>query len=141
MEELKKIIALKEASKISGYNPDYIGQLIRSGKIPGKQVYCNIAWMTTAEAIFAYKLKSEKKSNKNSVIKDFFGDNKRKLLIEFEVLKLFIKTFKSSLPVLIILIFSFLLFNFSLKLLLKYDVILFMFLFILKLSFMFKFEA
>jgi len=49
-----KHISLKEASRISGYAPDYIGQLIRSGKLEGKQVYANIAWMTTESAIRAY---------------------------------------------------------------------------------------
>ena len=48
-------ITLKEAALISGYAPDYIGQLIRRGKIPGKQVYANVAWVTTKEAISAYQ--------------------------------------------------------------------------------------
>ena len=47
-------ITLKEASERFGYAPDYIGQLIRKGKIEGKQVYANLAWMTTAEAIEEY---------------------------------------------------------------------------------------
>ena|SRR3989344_3990113 len=50
----EKHISLKEASRISGYAPDYIGQLIRSGKLEGKQVYANIAWMTTESAVRAY---------------------------------------------------------------------------------------
>ena len=50
----EKHISLKEASRISGYAPDYIGQLIRSGKLEGKQVYANVAWMTTESAIRAY---------------------------------------------------------------------------------------
>jgi hypothetical protein len=47
-------ITLKEASERFGYAPDYIGQLIRKGKIEGKQVYANVAWMTTEEAMSAY---------------------------------------------------------------------------------------
>lgn len=47
-------ITLKEASERFGYAPDYIGQLIRKGKIEGKQVYANVAWMTTAEAMEEY---------------------------------------------------------------------------------------
>ena len=39
---------------MSGYTPDYVGQLIRSGKLPGKQVFANVAWMTTEEAIRDY---------------------------------------------------------------------------------------
>ena len=49
-----KFITLKEASKITGYSPDYLGQLIRKGKLKGKQVYLNVAWMTTEEAIKEY---------------------------------------------------------------------------------------
>ena len=63
MKNEKNLISLKEAAKISGYSSDYIGQLIRAGKIPGKQVYSNIAWMTTAEAVIEYK-KSGKSKNK-----------------------------------------------------------------------------
>ncbi len=47
-------ISLKEAAEISGYAPDYVGQLIRAGKLPGKQVYSNVAWVTTEEAVRAY---------------------------------------------------------------------------------------
>jgi hypothetical protein len=47
-------ITLKEASQISGYSADYIGQLIRKGKIKGKQVYTNIAWVTTEDELRAY---------------------------------------------------------------------------------------
>ncbi len=47
-------ITLKEAGEISGYSPDYIGQLIRRGKITGKQVYANVAWVTTRGAIDEY---------------------------------------------------------------------------------------
>ncbi|MFH1173486.1 MAG: hypothetical protein V1692_03065 [bacterium] len=39
-----KYINLKEAAKIFGYAPDYldyIGQLIRKGKLPGRQIFCN----------------------------------------------------------------------------------------------------
>lgn len=54
--DLKKddLISLREAAKLSGYTPDYIGQLIRSGKLPGKQVFSNVAWMTTEEAVLEY---------------------------------------------------------------------------------------
>jgi len=40
-----KLLTLKEAAQISGYAPDYIGQLVRKGKLPGKQVYTDFAWM------------------------------------------------------------------------------------------------
>lgn len=47
-------ITLKEASELSDYAPDYIGQLIRAGKIEGRQVYNNVAWVTTEAAIREY---------------------------------------------------------------------------------------
>jgi hypothetical protein len=53
-KETNKFITLKEAAEISGYAPDYIGQLIRKGKLPGKQVYCNVAWMTTEGSVRRY---------------------------------------------------------------------------------------
>src|ERR1051326_2232629 len=63
MAENDDFITLKEAAKISGYSPDYIGQLIRAGKLPGKQVFLNVAWMTTRDAVEQYALKEKKRSN------------------------------------------------------------------------------
>ena len=54
-----KYITLKEASKISGYTPDYLGQLIRKGKLLGKQIYLNVAWVTTEEAVREHMKKNE----------------------------------------------------------------------------------
>jgi hypothetical protein len=56
-----KYISLKEAAKISGYAPDYIGYLIREGKIKGKAVSLGRNWFTTSEAIAKYQTKKEKK--------------------------------------------------------------------------------
>jgi len=55
-----KQITLKEASAISGYSADYIGQLIRAGKLEGQQVFSNVSWVTTEEAVRAYVEKSKK---------------------------------------------------------------------------------
>jgi hypothetical protein len=54
MAKKDEYISLREAAAMSGYSSDYVGQLIRSGKIPGKQVFANVAWMTTPEAIREY---------------------------------------------------------------------------------------
>jgi hypothetical protein len=54
-------ITLKEAAELSGYSPDYLGQLIRNGKIEGQQVFLNTAWMTTKEAVLGYVEKSKGK--------------------------------------------------------------------------------
>ena len=107
----QKYISLKEAAKISGYSPDYIGYLIRTGKITGKQVHCHIAWMTTAEAVLAYKQK-EQSGGKEEVgfedkVLDSFKETKHRIFWEIKTLKLFIKTFKYVLPIIIILILSF----------------------------------
>lgn len=58
-------ITLKEAASISGYSPDYVGQLIRKGRIEGKQVYANVAWMTTRGALEEY-LASERARGKSA---------------------------------------------------------------------------
>lgn len=104
----KKWITLKEASKVSGYAPDYIGELIRKGKIEGKQIYFNVAWVTTEEAILEYKerqkKREEKNLTKNEKFLDFLNEIKQKFLLQLEVLKLFFKTFKIILPLFIVLI-------------------------------------
>lgn len=47
-------ITLKEAAEIANYTPDYLGQLIRAGKIRGEQVYSSVAWVTTKDEVQAY---------------------------------------------------------------------------------------
>ncbi len=79
---------MKEAAQISGYSADYVGQLIRAGKIPGKQVYVNVAWMTTAESVLNYKNKSKKDTQKTG-LKDKIQNQKRKLQMQLNILQLF----------------------------------------------------
>ncbi len=70
----EKYISLKEASEVSGYTADYVGQLIRSGKLPGKQVFSHVAWMTTEESLKEYMEKNKKSSTKNFVpLKNIFS--------------------------------------------------------------------
>jgi hypothetical protein len=45
MTIFKDYISLKEAGRISGYHPDYIGALIRSGKVKGKKI--GKTWMVS----------------------------------------------------------------------------------------------
>ena len=59
-DESGKFLTLKEASELSNYSPDYIGQLIRAGKIDGKQIYSNVAWVTTESALRNYMEKKGK---------------------------------------------------------------------------------
>ena len=58
-----KYISLKEAASMSGYSADYIGQLIRGGKLEGKQVFSNVSWVTTEDAIQEYLNKNKKSSD------------------------------------------------------------------------------
>lgn len=60
-----KYITLKEAAKLSGYAPDYLGQLIRKGKLRGKRIFLNEAWVTTEEDVKTY-LASEGKGKRYS---------------------------------------------------------------------------
>lgn len=68
-EKGKNHITLKEAAELSGYAPDYIGQLIRQGKLPGEQVYSSVAWVTTEEAVLAY-LEEAQARKENKVRRD-----------------------------------------------------------------------
>ena len=99
-----KLITLKEAANITGYSSDYIGQLIRAGKIPGKQVYANIQWMTTVDAIKDYRKKSQNKTNDN--LSDKFQIQRRKFSMEVEILRLFFANFKYALPLLVVIVVS-----------------------------------
>jgi len=105
-------ISLKEAARISGYSSDYIGQLIREGKIWGKPVYTNIAWRTTAEEVLKYKQEKKNGSEKDDPeLKNSFKiwSTKIRHLVsrEIKVLKLFAETFRFAIPLIIILIISF----------------------------------
>ncbi len=59
-------ISLKEAAMLTGYTSDYIGQLIRAGKISGKQIYTNVSWVTTERDVLEYlgKVKGDKEDDK-----------------------------------------------------------------------------
>lgn len=64
-------ITLREAADFAGYSPDYVGQLIRAGKLRGEQVYSGVAWVTTKEEIKAYlqdKHRTVDRSDKKSFL-------------------------------------------------------------------------
>lgn len=96
MPHAENLISLKEASQISGYSADYIGQLIRAGKIPGKQVYCNIAWVTTAQAVLDYKNDGETKGKNRSGAVGFFSEKRRQIYVGISAFRLFVDTFRSA---------------------------------------------
>lgn len=64
-----KYISLKKASKLSGYSSDYLGQLIREGKLHGKQVYSNVAWVTTEKSVQEYLNNKKKPSDGLTLLK------------------------------------------------------------------------
>ncbi|RMD58808.1 hypothetical protein D6821_02635 [Candidatus Parcubacteria bacterium] len=109
MTKKGKLVSLKEAAQKTGYSADYIGQLIRSGKIYGKQVFYNVAWMTTVEAVLEYKNRQKNGRNAKPTLKERILRFKRKLMLELNILKLFFQTFHSLLPVVVVMIISFVL--------------------------------
>ncbi len=68
MPNLKKVISLHQASKISGYHQDYLSALIRKGDMKGEKIGGN--WFTTEEEINNYIFK-QKIRNKNIISKYF----------------------------------------------------------------------
>ena len=95
-----ELISLKEAADMTGYSSDYIGQLIRAGKLPGKQVFTNVSWVTTREAVFEYAKKDRKTKDAQQSFKAGLGE----LIVSPEFLsKLY--TVMGSVVVLIFLLF------------------------------------
>ncbi|HAS80902.1 MAG: hypothetical protein UR25_C0001G0002 [Candidatus Nomurabacteria bacterium GW2011_GWE1_32_28] len=75
MENLKKIISLNQASKITGYHSDYLSSLIRKKEIKGRKIGGN--WFTTEEEINNYIFKQKIRHNKLAV-GDFLSQKKTK---------------------------------------------------------------
>lgn len=67
-------LTLKEASLRTEYTPDYIGQLIRAGKIEGKQVYSNVAWVANESSLRNYLELKGKESRLGSQSQTFVGE-------------------------------------------------------------------
>ena len=78
-----KYITLKEASQMTGYSPDYLGQLIRKGKLEGKQVYLNVAWMTTEDAVREYFEKNKTGGGARAAVKESLEGRFRRWMIHF----------------------------------------------------------
>lgn len=70
----KGYITLKEAAALTNYSSDYIGQLIRAGKIKGEQVYNNVAWVTTEEEVLSY-MEDKNRSVDQTVMFPFFAQD------------------------------------------------------------------
>ncbi|MDD5145368.1 MAG: hypothetical protein PHF44_00745 [Candidatus Pacebacteria bacterium] len=82
----KKYLTLKEAAKLTGYAPDYIGFLLRSGKIPGKKIQTRSSWVTTVSDINKYQ-NLQLKNKKNFWSKYFIFLNRFLNNFNFEIPK------------------------------------------------------
>lgn len=78
MENLKKVISLNQAAKISGYHSDYLSSLIRKGEIKGKKVGGN--WFTTEEELKNYKFKQKVRHKKFALV-DFMSPGRTKKIM------------------------------------------------------------
>ncbi len=89
----KRYITLKEAAALSGYSSDYVGQLIRSGKILGKRVYANPVWMTTEEELMNYleadRANRSRRTGLGRKVADFLRSWRTGLRSELEIVKLY----------------------------------------------------
>ena len=88
MENLKKVISLHQASKISGYHQDYLSSLLRKKEIKGGKMGGN--WFTTEEEIKNYIFK-QKIRNKKWIVKYFlyFKKMNKSFIYAFICLALF----------------------------------------------------
>ena len=70
MKKSKKVISLTEAAKLSEYNQDYLGSLIRKGEIKGEKI--GRSYFTTEEEIKNFLFK-QKIPDKKPTVRDFFS--------------------------------------------------------------------
>jgi len=89
MQNLKKIISLKQAAKISGYTQDYLGFLIRSGEIKGQKM--GGSWFTTQEEINNYFFKRKVRQNKFA-FREFFSQTRFRQIIIFSLVVIITST-------------------------------------------------
>ena len=80
MANLKKVIPLSEASKISGYHSDYLSALIRKQEMKGEKI--GGAWFTTEEEVKNYIFK-QKIQHKKWALKDFFSQKRTQNIFAF----------------------------------------------------------
>jgi hypothetical protein len=55
-------LSVSEAVEVSGYNPEYIRRLIRSGEIEARKF--SIVWQVRRESLNSYIKKAQKKDDK-----------------------------------------------------------------------------
>jgi excisionase family DNA binding protein len=55
-------ITIGEASKLTGYNPEHLRRLLRSGELDGKKL--SILWLVNRESLTAYIARGQKSGDK-----------------------------------------------------------------------------
>ncbi len=55
-------ITTAEASELSGYNPEYIREMIRQGRIKGRKYF--VIWQVSRSSMLAYLEEQEKRGEK-----------------------------------------------------------------------------
>ena len=80
MTNLKKVISLSQASKLSGYHSDYLSALIRKGELKGQKVGGN--WFTTQEEVKQYIFK-QKVQRQEWAIGDFLAQKRTRNVFIF----------------------------------------------------------
>ncbi|KPJ71744.1 hypothetical protein AMJ50_00130, partial [Parcubacteria bacterium DG_74_3] len=72
----KKEVSLVEAAKISGYAPDYIGYLIRQGKIKGRKVPIQVSWLVSQKEVERYRKLKRRSAELSRIHKKTSGRKK-----------------------------------------------------------------
>jgi hypothetical protein len=118
----KKLLTLKEASSVTGYSSDYLGQLIRSGKLKGEKVFCQVTWKIDIAELESYKknnngvsgITESKKPRQSEIVKlnlrfsAYLNRAKSELLF----FRLLLRNIKTILPLITVFLFCFILFSF-----------------------------
>jgi len=86
----EKYLNLREAAKMSGYSADYVGQLVRSGKLPGRQVFSSVAWMVSEKDLREYMNRGKNEgADGNRDLKDRLRSVRTKIGNELQVAYLY----------------------------------------------------
>src|SRR3989344_6832933 len=87
-EKIDKVISLAEAAKLSTYNQDYLGSLIRKGEIKGEKI--GRAYFTTEGEIQSFLLKQKNKHQETATPKIFPHQYARNILIAVLAVSVFL---------------------------------------------------
>jgi len=69
IQKNKEYLTLKEASRIFGYHADYLGWLIREGRVEGRKFHKNTFWKVRTDAFIEYCNRKKKEIKKTPLIR------------------------------------------------------------------------